>query len=197
MISGNRGNCILELRKQPHPRPLSEWRGAWTLLVGWERMVNGNRGNCILKLKRRPSAIEKGVSSLWKEPFFTPTKRSLYLQIIVFTPLSIRRGVGGEAFLYLQTMVFTPLSIRRGVGGEAFPYLQIMVFTPLSIRRGVGGEAFLYLQIVVFTPLSIRRGDGGEAVLLWTINPIIIDEICLFNNEKIINSFFFRTFAVG
>ena len=43
--------------------------------------------------------------------------------------------------LYLQTMVFTPLSIRRGAGGEAFPYLQTMVFTPLSIRRGDGGEA--------------------------------------------------------
>ena len=61
-------------------------------------------------------------------------------------------------------MVFTPLSIRRGVGGEAFLHLQIMVFTPLSIRRGVGGEAVLYLQTIVFTPLSIRRGVGGEAV---------------------------------
>ena len=67
--------------------------------------------------------------------------------------------------LYLQTMVFTPLSIRRGVGGEAFLHLQTMVFTPLSIRRGGGGEAFLYLQTMVFPPLSIRRGGGGEAVV--------------------------------
>ena len=89
MVSGNRGNCILELRKQPLPRPLSEWRGEWILLVGWERMVSGDRGNCILKLRKRPSRLQKGVSSLWREPFFTPTKRPLYLQTMVFTPLSI------------------------------------------------------------------------------------------------------------
>ena len=89
MVSVNRGNCILELKKQPHPRPLSEWRGEWILLVGWERVVRGDRGNCILKLKRRPSRLEKGVSSHWREPFFTPTKRPLHLQTAVFTPLSI------------------------------------------------------------------------------------------------------------
>ena len=44
---------------------------------------------------------------------------------MVFTPLSIRRGVGGEAVLYLQTMVFTPLSIRRGGGGEAVDGLVV------------------------------------------------------------------------
>ena len=91
--------------------------------------------------KRASLSCEKGVSSLWREPFFTPTKRPLYLQTIVFTPLSTRRGAGGEALPYLQTIVFTPLSIRRGVGGEALPYLQTIVFTPLSIRRGAGGEA--------------------------------------------------------
>ena len=85
--------------------------------------------------------MEKSLSSYRREPFFTPTKRPLHLQTIVFTPLSIRRGAGGEAFPYLQIIVFTPLSIRRGGGGEAFPYLQTMVFTPLSIRRGDGGEA--------------------------------------------------------
>ena len=44
----------------------------------------------------------------------------------IHSPLHSERGwgrgcswAGGEAFLYLQTMVFTPLSIRRGVGGEA------------------------------------------------------------------------------
>ena len=86
---------------QPHPRPLSEWRGEWILLVGWERVVRGDRGNCILKLRKRPSRLEKGVSSLWREPFFTPTKRPLHLQIMVFTPLSIRRGAGGEAVVGL------------------------------------------------------------------------------------------------
>ena len=63
--------------------------------------------------------MEKGVSSYRREPFFALKRRPLYLQIMVFTPLSIRRGVGGEAVPYLQTIVFTPLSIRRGAGGEA------------------------------------------------------------------------------
>ena len=60
-------------------------------------MVSGNRGNHILELKERPSPIEKGVSLCREEPLFTSKKRPLYLQTIVFTPLSIRRGVGGEA----------------------------------------------------------------------------------------------------
>ncbi len=41
--------------------------------------------------------MEKSLSFYPKEPFFNVTKRPLYLQIMVFTPLSIRRGVGGEA----------------------------------------------------------------------------------------------------
>ena len=60
-------------------------------------MVSGNRGNCILELRKRPSPIEKGVSLCRKEPLFTSKKRPLYLQTKVFTPLSIRRGDGGEA----------------------------------------------------------------------------------------------------
>ena len=63
--------------------------------------------------------MEKSLPSYRREPFFNVKKRPLCLQIIVFTPLSIRRGAGGEAFPYLQLMVFTPLSIRRGDGGEA------------------------------------------------------------------------------
>ena len=77
--------------------------------------------------------MEKGVSSYSREPFLASKKRPLHLQIVAFTPLSIRRGVGGEAFPYLQTTVFTPLSIRRGVGGEAVvglgerPFLTLLV----------------------------------------------------------------------
>ena len=52
-------------------------------------MVSGNRGNHILELKERPSAIEKGVSLFREEPLFTSKKCPLYLQTIVFTPLSI------------------------------------------------------------------------------------------------------------
>ena len=60
-------------------------------------MVSGNRGNNILELKEHPSPIEKGVSLCRKEPLLTSKRRPLYLQTIVFTPLSIRRGDGGEA----------------------------------------------------------------------------------------------------
>ena len=64
-------------------------------------MVSRNRGNNILELRKRPSPIEKGVSLCRKEPLFTPKKRPLYLQSAVFTPLSIRRGDGGEASSFL------------------------------------------------------------------------------------------------
>ena len=60
-------------------------------------MLNRNRGNNFLELKERPSRLEKGVSLCRKEPLFTSKKRPLYLQSAVFTPLSIRRGDGGEA----------------------------------------------------------------------------------------------------
>ena len=96
--------------------------------------------------KRASLSCEKGVSSLWREPFFTPTKRPLYLQTMVFTPLSIRRGAGGEAFLYLQTMVFTPLSITSlrsvTVGSERgwgfFSPAPIRYSSPWGRLGGVG-----------------------------------------------------------
>ena len=60
-------------------------------------MVSGNRGNHILKLNERPSPIEKGVSLCREEPLLASKKHPLHLQTIVLTPLSIRRGDGGEA----------------------------------------------------------------------------------------------------
>ena len=62
-------------------------------------MLNRNRGNNILELTERPSRLEKGVSLCREEPLLTSKKRPLHLQTIVFTPLSIRRGDGGEAVL--------------------------------------------------------------------------------------------------
>ena len=79
--------------------------------------------------------MEKGVSSYSREPFFNMKKRLLYLQTMVFTPLSIRRGVGGEAVPYLQTTVFTPLSIRRGAGGEAVVGLCVRLLLTLLVRH--------------------------------------------------------------
>ncbi len=60
-------------------------------------MVSRNRGNNILELTKRPSLFEESVSLCRKEPLLTSKKRPLHLQIVVFMPLSIRRGDGGEA----------------------------------------------------------------------------------------------------
>ena len=60
-------------------------------------MLNRNRGNNILELTKRPSPIKEGVPSYREEPLFASKKRPLYSQTEVFTPLSIRRGDGGEA----------------------------------------------------------------------------------------------------
>ena len=83
-------------------------------------MRNRNRGNHILELTERPSPIKEGVPSYRKEPLLASKKRPLYLQTIVFTPLSIRRGDGGEA---VDGMV----EGCRWVGERLFfrPYLPI------------------------------------------------------------------------
>jgi len=92
--------------------------------------------------------MEKSVSSYRREPFLTSKRRPLHLQTMVFTPLSIRRGVGGEAFPYLQTIVFTPLSITSlrsvTVGSER--------------RRGFS----LFVNNSVYSPLHSEM-DCGEA----------------------------------
>ena len=76
-------------------------------------MVSRNRGNNFLELKKRPSRFEEGVSLCRKEPLLASKRRPLYLQSAVFTPLSIRRGDGGEAFSF-------PFG---GVGGGLRPTL--------------------------------------------------------------------------
>ncbi len=47
--------------------------------------------------KRASPSCKKGVSLPRREPFLVLKKRPLYFQLTVFTPLSIRRGRGGEA----------------------------------------------------------------------------------------------------
>ena len=91
-------------------------------------MLNRNRGNNILELKKRPSRLEKGVSLCRKEPLFTSKRRPLHLQTKVFTPLSIRRGDGGEAvdglLVRLVVVVIEASSFPfRGVGGGLRPTL--------------------------------------------------------------------------
>ena len=91
-------------------------------------MLNRNRGNNILELKKRPSRLEKGVSLCRKEPLFTSKRRPLHLQTKVFTPLSIRRGDGGEAvdglLVRLVVVVIEASSFPfGGVGGGLRPTL--------------------------------------------------------------------------
>ena len=83
-------------------------------------MVSGNRDNCILKLRKRPFPIEKGVSLCREEPLLASKKRPLHLQTIVFTPLSIRRGVGGEAVDGLVVSLYR-------LGGGFFFHIEIFL----------------------------------------------------------------------
>ena len=79
------------------PFPLSEWRGEWIFPFTCTPIPDRYRGNSILKWKKRLLSIEEGVSLPWKGRLFISKKRPLCLLIVVFTPLSIRRGAGGEA----------------------------------------------------------------------------------------------------
>ena len=55
------------------------------------------QGKALLNRTKRPSRLEKGVSLISKYNYlYLPLPPSLIL-LAVFTPLSIRRGVGGEA----------------------------------------------------------------------------------------------------
>ena len=75
-------------------------------------------GRVLVELRKRLSPLEKGVSSYRREAFLASKKRPLYLQTIVFTPLSIRRGGGGEAVV--------------GAGGEASFHLLPLGIPPLG-----------------------------------------------------------------
>ena len=100
------------------------------------------QGEALLIARKRPSRLEKGVSSILEYYYLYSCLALLCKLIAVFTPLSIRRGDGGEASSRLEKGV--PLILE-------YYYLYSCL-------------ALLCKLIAVFTPLSIRRGDGGEAV---------------------------------
>ena len=108
--------------------------------------------------KKRLLHFEEGVPLHRREASFISKKRPLCLLIAVFTPLSIRRGVGGEASSLPFGEVGWGFNIRRGVGGEA-PSL------PLG---GVGGGS------------NIRRGAGGEAVDGLEVRLVVVGYETLF-----------------
>ncbi len=113
-------------------------------------MLNRNRGDNILELKKRPSRLEKGVSLCREEPLLASKKRPLHLQTIVFTPLSIRRGDGGEASLPINVGVcFNPcnshLQPLRHIPSFHLGFVSFPIYTLLqpfmhipSFRRGLG-----------------------------------------------------------
>ena len=55
------------------------------------------QGEALLDIRKRPSAIEKGVSLISKYNYLYSHLSSSHILLVVFTPLSIRRGDGGEA----------------------------------------------------------------------------------------------------
>ena len=78
----------------------------------WVRhpLLRRGLGRLLVELRKRLSPIEKGVSSYRREAFLASKKRPLYLQTAVFTPLSIRRGGGGEAVDGMGERLFFAMS---------------------------------------------------------------------------------------
>ena len=81
----------------PHPRPLSEWNNpTQPPLKGG--VPNGCQlENSFFNSKGAFLRYEEGVLLHRREAFFISKKRPPCLQIRLSTPLSIRRGAGGEA----------------------------------------------------------------------------------------------------
>ena len=55
------------------------------------------QGEAFFDIRKRPLQIEKGVSLILKYYYLYSCLALLYKLIVVITPLSIRRGDGGEA----------------------------------------------------------------------------------------------------
>ena len=82
-------------KEEPHPQPLSEWRGEWWLLFANEGGVSLMQGEALLDIRKRPSAIEKGVSfnsRIWL-PLFPLTILS-HPTNSIHAPLHSERGRG-------------------------------------------------------------------------------------------------------
>ena len=80
---------------KPLPQPLSEWRGEWKLLFANEGGVSLMQGKALLDIRKRPSAIEKGVSfnsRIWL-PLFPLTILS-HPTNSIHAPLHSERGRG-------------------------------------------------------------------------------------------------------
>ena len=92
------------------------------------------QGKALFITKKRPSPNEKGVSLISKYNYLYSHLPSSLILLAVFTPLSIRRGDGGEAVSLIPKHNYLYSHLPSS-------HILLVVFTPLSIRRGVGGEA--------------------------------------------------------
>ena len=70
------------------------------------------QGEALLDIRKRPSPIEKGVSLISKYNYLYPPLPPSPILLAVFTPLSIRRGVGGEAVDGLGERLLVGLVLR-------------------------------------------------------------------------------------
>ena len=75
------------------------------------------QGEALLDIRKRPSPIEKGVSLISKYNYLYPPLPPSPILLAVFTPLSIRRGGGGEAVVGLVVSLLL-------AGGEAFGWVS-------------------------------------------------------------------------
>ena len=69
---------------QPHPQPLSEWRGEWKPLFADKGGVFSNWRKALLDTKKRPLQNEEGVS-LFLVLLFQLTRHSLATQKLYYT----------------------------------------------------------------------------------------------------------------
>ena len=116
------------------------------------------QGEALFDIRKRPSPIEKGVPSILEYYHLYSCLALLCKLIAVFTPLSIRRGVGGEASSRMEKGVSLILEYDNLYSCLVLLCKLIAVFTPLSIRRGVGGEAV----------------DGRELGWLWLVGRLFV-----------------------
>ena len=94
------------------------------------------QGEALLDIRKRPSPIEKGVSLISKYNYLYPPLPPSPILLAVFTPLSIRRGVGGEAVVGLVVSLLL-------VGGEAFLGLVLRLFLFSLDYNKRGGESVI------------------------------------------------------
>ena len=94
------------------------------------------QGEALLDIRKRPSPIEKGVSLISKYNYLYPPLPPSPILLAVFTPLSIRRGVGGEAVVGLV------VSLLLAVGELVLGFVLTLFLFSLDYNKR-GGESVI------------------------------------------------------